>query len=841
MTAPASMPIRPLLKTALVALLAACCLAAVWDVRGVFRGFARSAPVALDLKDAVKDQCSVSGGTMVSTGNDAKLVWREFSLGNAYLDIQVETTESTSLLVFWGTLETPSFSPDRRLTAHIFPGRSRITLPLPEEISGIRLDFGNRPDQAFHVRSLVATRGPIRIRPWSWRVFFWRTFLLFFPLFLLASHAFFPAARIWTFLDKHRFSLAACMLLAAVGLDLNGSSLAMWNRYVRNPSAQPPLFGEERPVRSDEWAVFTPMTAAQSFASPPWPYVNDIPRALPTDMFAVYAQPVRHPLLVFRPFLAGHVLFGFPRGLAFFWTARWLALFLAGYALFKLLTEGDKPLSAVSSLLVLFSPVVQWWGAINAFAEMLVFGSWFVLCLDRFLAGGTWRNRCWPAIGMGYSGVAYAMTLYPAAMVPFAWVFGALSLWIVRRRIRDFRPDAPTLGLAAAVAAVCTLCLLWYFRLSSDAFRTLSGTVYPGRRFDFGGGFLKGIALSWGNLFFPWTSPFVEEGNVFNRAVFLDFFPLGFILFAYSSLRRKTLDVPSLLLTAAAVFFGVYAIVGFPAWAARLSLLSRSTPPRIAVALSFVQFLLLVRSLAVLRPKPGFLAAAVVSALFACLAVALSRSAYPTYLTPFRLAVVGLAATAACHSMLRFRARGKPAACFLAALAVAAGAFVNPVQKGDAGVSDSGLARAIRGIVARDRGPWLVEGASFLVNQYPLLLGAPTVNAGNLCPALERWRTIDPEEKEKTMWNRYTAGMRFDLKPGTETTFSLKEGRDDLVHIVASNETVRRLGVSYILTRNDLAPLSDGIATYELLARASDWNIFRVVFPSPDIPSIEPA
>ena len=139
MTAPASMPIRSLFKTALVALLAACCLAAIWDVRGVFRCFARSAPVALALKDAATDQCSVSGETVVSSGNDAKLVWRGFSLGNAYLDIQVETTESTSLLVFWGTPAPPHFfARQAHLRSH-FPGTE------PDHAPVARRNFGNPP------------------------------------------------------------------------------------------------------------------------------------------------------------------------------------------------------------------------------------------------------------------------------------------------------------------------------------------------------------------------------------------------------------------------------------------------------------------------------------------------------------------------------------------------------------------------------------------------------------------------------------------------------------------------------------------------------------------------
>ena len=195
--------------------------------------------------------------------------------------------------------------------------------------------------------------------------------------------------------DKfEKWCLAALLAVFAlsVAFELNGSSLGMWNRYVPNSRAIAPVCGIPRPIRSDEWAVFTPMTLAQVHARPSFPYFNDLPRAMPTDMFSVYAQPVRHPLLVFRPFLAGFVLFGFNRGLAFFWAGRWLALLLAMYALFKFLTNGDKPLAGCAALMVVLSPVVQWWGAINALAEILIFGSVFVLCFDRFMTGRSLRG-----------------------------------------------------------------------------------------------------------------------------------------------------------------------------------------------------------------------------------------------------------------------------------------------------------------------------------------------------------------------------------------------------------------------------------------------------------------
>lgn len=812
-----------ILATAGCAVLAAAGIATLVEVRGLL---VRPHSVLLDLSAAETDQCVVERGEMTSSGNDAKLVWNGFSGDCIRLDIAVEVCEGNFLDVFWGTPDQPAFSSSRCSRVPLSAGDNRLSLPIRGGIRRLRLDFGNAPDQSFRISSIRARSGLRLARPWSWSVFLLRSSILFLPLFLLLLSVALPVGLVWPFVDRNRFVLAAAILLLAVASELNGSSIGVWNRHVPNPRAEPPLFGVERPIRSDEYAVFTPMTLAQSFAKPAWPYFNDIPRAAPTDMFSVYAQPVRHPLLVFRPFLAGHVLFGFRRGLAFFWAGRWLVLLLAMYELFKILTDGDRPLSAAASAMVALAPVVQWWGGINALAEMLIFGSLFVLCLDRFLLGRGLRDRWLPVVGMGYSSVAYAMTLYPAAQIPFAYAFGALSLWTVLRRAKGFHADAATWTFAGIVVLAAAGCLGWYLHLSGEAFRIMSGTVYPGRRFDCGGGFLKGFGLSWGNLLFPWTSHAIEDGNSFNRAMFPDFFPLGFGLAALLFVRRRIRDLLSALLVVVALVLCLYCTAGFPRWLAGLSLLSRSTAPRAFVAVGFVQLLLLVRSASLLRPSPSVRASVPAALGFAILAALLSHLSYPRYLSAPSLLAVSVLAAAGCWFFLRFHASPGRAALFFAAFAICAGAFVNPLQRGDAGVLDSDLARTIRSIAAADGGAWLVEGASFPMNQYPLLAGAPTVNAGNLCPALERWRTLDPDGRSEATWNRYAVGIRVDLE-AVEGPEIILTGFDTF-RVSAPVSLLDALNIRYLMSRRDVLGLSDERVFLEPVARSSGWNVYRV-------------
>lgn len=257
-----------LLATAGFAILAAAGIATLVEVRGLL---ARPHSVLLDLSAAETDQCAVERDEMTSLGNDAKLVWNVSSGDGIRLDIRVDAGEDTFLDTFWGTPDQPAFSPARCIRTPLPAGHNRLTLPIRGGIRGLRLDFGNASGQRFRISSIRARSGLRLARPWSWSVFGLRFAILFLPAFLLFLHVALPADRIWSFIDRNRFALAAAILLFAVVFELNGSSIGVWNRHVPNLCAEPPLFGVERMIRSDEYAVFTPMTLTQSFAKPAWP------------------------------------------------------------------------------------------------------------------------------------------------------------------------------------------------------------------------------------------------------------------------------------------------------------------------------------------------------------------------------------------------------------------------------------------------------------------------------------------------------------------------------------------------------------------------------------------
>ena len=69
--------------------------------------------------------------------------------------------------------------------------------------------------------------------------------------------------RIGKQLFYYRYLIGIIIFMICVGLELHGSSLNIWLQWLPGGQQNNELiFGKLRAIRSDEWAVFTPLTLA---------------------------------------------------------------------------------------------------------------------------------------------------------------------------------------------------------------------------------------------------------------------------------------------------------------------------------------------------------------------------------------------------------------------------------------------------------------------------------------------------------------------------------------------------------------------------------------------------
>ena len=165
--------------------------------------------------------------------------------------------------------------------------------------------------------------------------------------------------------------MALALLVVLVLFEINGSSIGAWDQPIINSTHQS-LLGSARSTQSDEWRVFTPFTLSQYLND--FSYFSSIPRASPTDMFAIYGAPIWTILMIFRPFQIGYLFLSPAKGLSFYWISRLIALLLVSFEMGMLITGKDKILSLSYALLLTFSPILQWWFAVNYIAEIFIFG-----------------------------------------------------------------------------------------------------------------------------------------------------------------------------------------------------------------------------------------------------------------------------------------------------------------------------------------------------------------------------------------------------------------------------------------------------------------------------------
>ena len=302
---------------------------------------------------------------------------------------------------------------------------------------------------------------------------------------------------------KFRYVIAAVILLVCMIFQINGSSIGCWDGVTGYNIDTGILAGTSRAIRSDEWAVSTPMALSQKANN--YEYFNsNIRGGYASDMFIVYGQPVKDVSIIFRVFHIGYLLFGSGIGLSFYWCARFLALFLASFEFLMLITNKKKMLSCLGAIIIVFSPTIQWWYATNSLMEMIISAEVGLILFDKYLKTDNFKLKTLYMAIMAICVGTFILTFYPAWMVPIAYIFVPFLIWIIIEN------------------------------------RATLNTVYPGKR----------IVLEKGNLNIyvgfmvnSLLTILTSIDNPCDMAVMMDFWPIALILISIYVLKEKKKDI----------------------------------------------------------------------------------------------------------------------------------------------------------------------------------------------------------------------------------------------------------------------------------------------------------
>lgn len=331
-----------------------------------------------------------------------------------------------------------------------------------------------------------------------------------------------------------------------------------------------PLLGIARPIRSDEWIVYTPLIqiAVRSGFS-----TVDLVSPYQESLKGFIAFPILDWSLIFKPQLWAYWVLPPAYAYSLYFALMWSS-FLLGY--FVLLRQMNVPtwVAFFGSLAFLASHFVQVWWTSNAPAFALA--PWPAVIFLLRLAPVpkalllSWATAVW-AFGL----------VYPPFQIPTAFALLVLLL--------AFRRDAFTLSniLAAAVAAMIVGAAFYFY--FSELIGVMKDTVYPGQRNSDGGTVPYIMALA-NVLPFITTAnfiPLLPASNECEIAAVSTLIPLMILIFAkYETAVSRLAEVRLGLVIALAglVLMAAWLLLPIPSTVGRWLLWNYVPPVRMLFA-----------------------------------------------------------------------------------------------------------------------------------------------------------------------------------------------------------------------------------------------------------------
>ena len=605
---------------------------------------------------------------------------------------------------------------------------------------------------------------------------------------------------------KYRFVLSFLLLIMLVSFKISGSSMGCWKLFLGDGESGIRL-GEPRVWRSDEWGTLTPLCFRQQYNTlGAYNRYSQTLGSILTDNMLVYGQPSWDILTLFRPFYWGYLFFGSERGLSWFWCSRLIVLFLSWFELGMLITDGQKKLSVMLSICVSFAPFLQWWFAINGLVEMLIYGACFVLGSNYLVSHAFNPRKIAVAVGMAVCAVGYVLTFYPTWMVPVAWGFVPLFLWVIiwkfNRKVLRRVDVMPWLLIFVITAAGLTILAV----TSWDVITAELNSVYPGNAPSSSGG--TGL---WWMMKYPISlvSRFSMNELIVENSSIICFAPAGFILALWVIIKEKKKDPLLILLLGMNLFLAWYYCVGIPKWLAKILLLSFVNSNRGPQVLGFLRLTLFARAVALKEKAPkrwlAALAAVISSAVPMRLALGFTKYEpgglrYEYFDTAEKIVVVW--AILAVVFYLLYRARKSKytmAVLGVCTVVLASSIWINPVAKGVPEITKSETMQQIRDLVKEDpKAIWLVVDMAYPATNIPAMAGADCLNTTQTYPQKTRWEMLDQEGECEDIYNRY-CHIRASL--GSKTMLELVS--TDYVEVTLSPEDLKKLNIRYIVSTND--------------------------------------
>ena len=622
----------------------------------------------------------------------------------------------------------------------------------------------------------------------------------FFAFLLL--NVYIDYKKLYDFIFKYRYPIALTVFICLVAAKINLSSISLFDSYVQPGTGSEfvePVFGQGRPIRSDEWAVSTPKSLTYQYCV--GEKYNDIIMASQTLNIKTTGVAVSLSMVT-KPFNVGFLFLPPEYAVSFYWCSLFITGILAGIEFFLIITKENRLLSFMGSVMVILSPFSMWWSgnSLATYAMAAVAG------IYRFLNAEGTKKRILCAIVITIFGSAFVGVLYPAWQVPAGYTFLGVIIWcfvlnwanIKKFKVIDWILFSSTVVLALTVIAVFYLENLEYTK-------TVLNTVYPGSRREYGGFMLDRMFFYPANLSFPFETrnlAFSEVGMYFSL------YPVPTLVAIYLLFKTKKKDLLTILLLVVSTIFTVYCTVGVPIWFGDISLLSYSTPVRALTYVDFIQILLLLRSMTLLKENDSYIPKFVIIPLALILSAFIIYKCdkvfiYPDYMSLKYMLIVAIMifVLIVCFvGRVNHKLRTCAILLFIMVHCVTS-VFVLPIQKGLDPIYSKPVAKAVSSIVEDDPDAKWIAVDQWVEANFYAACGAKVINSNNYVPNYSMWEILDPNGKYNEVYNRYANFVITMTEEENEAILN----QPDLITLKLNYGQLDDIDVKYLIAKHEIA------------------------------------
>lgn len=591
---------------------------------------------------------------------------------------------------------------------------------------------------------------------------------------------------------------------------VSGSSIGEYNEYLQGPNYKDPglLFGQARSIRSDEWLVETPFTLSQrnnNFEV----FNNRI--GLGQDMTLIGDAPTKHWSVLFQPQNWAYLVLPLENAFAFEWWIRGFILILGTYLFLLRLTKNDFLLSSTGSLMMFFTPFVQWWYSTTA-VELIAYLFFILYFYLKIFDSRKINYLFFYTLGLTYFGVSFILILYPPFFIPLALLIITFSVGYlidIRKQVRreKLKFIVPSLVFTTVITIFLTI---FYYLSEKNLIDIIRHTSYPGSRETFGGGytftqFFSGYYdfLFQRNREAPIVLGNASEGS--NGILLFPFLiPLLSFLFIRSFIKKLKLDFVLLFLLSFAFFLTTWMVLGLPEIFSKITLLTTSTPARSIIAIIILNMIVVFYFISRVKIDDtlSYKISAFITAVFATLVVFsfgfYLKNTYPNFNSHVIFVIAPSIGIFLVTITLLLKAKKLFVLFFLGYLFVST-FMINPLYIGLNPLWGSELSNAILRIDRSDNKThrWVTYD-SVILPSYLIGVGVNSLNGVHLYPQADLWKRIDPNEKQKTIWNRY-AHIQFKENLDDKVAFQLNQADFFTVKINPCNKLLADLDVKHFV------------------------------------------